>query len=373
MARIRTIKPEFFASQDIENLPRITARITFAGIWTQADDEGRMRYDDPRVLKGAIWPLADWHTTQDVAEDVACLVEAGLLIYYVVTEDSSTLPGVLSERGFLAVANWHKHQKINRATPSKLPAPVSESIRPMTCTVANRVSRYGRTVPEWLADDAISPYGQTHGGLTEDSRRTERATENVTESSPPPAETTGPSHSADRLTEDSPQEVEVEVEVEPSTSYSAPPAVAGVGGSSAAVVDAVVEELDLGLPPVVEAEIGDEEPPPVTARDIAARWIDACRSIGAPPDRRVIGRVSSQAKQLLEAGADPERLLAAAWSCGEQGYDDVGKELRMMSGRRRAPLPGAVNGHARPAGRTTERLAALDALRDPNRAREITR
>ena len=54
MARIRTIKPEFFDDPDVAELS-MEARLLFVGLWTQADREGRLE-DDMRRLKVKVFP-----------------------------------------------------------------------------------------------------------------------------------------------------------------------------------------------------------------------------------------------------------------------------------------------------------------------------
>ena len=109
MARIRTIKPEFFTSLTIASLP-ISARLTFIGLWTHVDDEGRC-VDDARLVKAAVWPLDDV-TAADVEQDLKALDESSLITRY-----------MLGERSYMAITNWREHQRIDRATKSKLPAP----------------------------------------------------------------------------------------------------------------------------------------------------------------------------------------------------------------------------------------------------------
>ncbi|MFD9444989.1 hypothetical protein [Streptomyces sp. NPDC060001] len=109
MARIRTIKPEFFTSLTIADLP-LTARLTFIGLWTHVDDAGRC-VDDPRLIKAAVWPLDD-RTASDIELDLKLLSEASLITRY-----------VLTRKRYIAVTGWGEHQRINRPTPSKLPAP----------------------------------------------------------------------------------------------------------------------------------------------------------------------------------------------------------------------------------------------------------
>lgn len=109
MARIRTIKPDFFTSLTVADLS-FEQRLTFIGLWTHADDAGRC-VDDARLIKAAVWPLDD-RTSVDVESDVQALAEAGLIVRYVV-----------GGRAFMAVTGWREHQRINRPTPSKCPPP----------------------------------------------------------------------------------------------------------------------------------------------------------------------------------------------------------------------------------------------------------
>jgi hypothetical protein len=108
MARIRTIKPEFFTSLTIADLP-LTARLTFIGLWTHADDEGRC-VDEPRLIRAAVWPLDD-RTAAEVEDDLHALDDASLIVRY-----------QHAGRRYLAVRSWREHQKIDRPKASKLPA-----------------------------------------------------------------------------------------------------------------------------------------------------------------------------------------------------------------------------------------------------------
>ncbi|MFL4947536.1 hypothetical protein ACJ6WE_09205 [Streptomyces sp. MMS24-I31] len=109
MARIRTIKPEFFTSLTIADLTP-EQRLTFIGLWTHVDDAGRC-VDDPRLIKAAIWPLDD-RTAADIEIDLKALTESSLITRY-----------TLNRKRYLAITNWDEHQRINRPTDSKLPAP----------------------------------------------------------------------------------------------------------------------------------------------------------------------------------------------------------------------------------------------------------
>lgn len=117
MARIRTIKPDFFKSDDVSPLP-MRARLTWIGLWTHCDDHGRYK-DNTRLIKGDIWSLDDV-TLRDIEDDLAVLADHGRIVRYVV-----------DGKRYLAVVNWHAHQAINRPSKAKHPAP------PIALAVAN--------------------------------------------------------------------------------------------------------------------------------------------------------------------------------------------------------------------------------------------
>lgn len=108
MARIRTIKPEFFRSRVLSECS-LRARLTFIGLWTVCDDEGRYRYE-PELLKADLWPFEEDITAKDVNADVLELEAHGLVCCY-----------ETAGKRYLHIVNWHEHQKINRPTPSRLP------------------------------------------------------------------------------------------------------------------------------------------------------------------------------------------------------------------------------------------------------------
>lgn len=139
MARIRTIKPEFFTSLTIADLTP-EQRLTFIGLWTHCDDEGRC-VDDARLIKAAVWPLDD-RTAADVEADLAALTESSLITRY-----------TLNRKPYMAVSGWREHQRINRPTPSKIPPPEQGESTP--------------TPPPTSGDDDS---GSTHAHLSEDSR-----------------------------------------------------------------------------------------------------------------------------------------------------------------------------------------------------------
>lgn len=114
MARIRSIKPEFFTSKTIAALPWRT-QITFIGLWTHCDDAGRCQ-DDATLIRAALFIRSDDVTDADVESDLVELEAAGLIVRYVGHYRGK-------ERPLLAISSWTEHQQISRPSKSRIPAP----------------------------------------------------------------------------------------------------------------------------------------------------------------------------------------------------------------------------------------------------------
>lgn len=108
MARIRTIKPEFWTDEKVLGIGPM-ARLLFIGMWNFADDYGRMEYS-PISLKAKIFP-GDSISADDVREMLSQLKAAKLLVVY--NSD---------EKNFIEITGWH-NQKIDKRQSSKIPAP----------------------------------------------------------------------------------------------------------------------------------------------------------------------------------------------------------------------------------------------------------
>lgn len=86
--------------------------MTFAGLWTEADDHGR-GVADPRILKGALWPLDDDLDWQDVEKHLIQLEETGHLRFYDQAGDR-----------YFEIVNWQEHQSAAyRRGEAKHPVP----------------------------------------------------------------------------------------------------------------------------------------------------------------------------------------------------------------------------------------------------------
>jgi hypothetical protein len=106
MARIRTIKPEFFTSEDIVSLSPL-ARIFYIALWCESDREGRLEWK-PGTFKMRYLP-GDECSISSLAEE---LESGGLIVLYEV--DGKKLAQIPS---------FKKHQVINnREAESLLPA-----------------------------------------------------------------------------------------------------------------------------------------------------------------------------------------------------------------------------------------------------------
>jgi hypothetical protein len=109
MARIRTIKPEFFTSEDIVRLSPL-ARLFYIGLWCEADREGKLTWK-PFTLKLRYLP-ADQVDINEIAGE---LINSGLLFTYDVDNDS-----------YAIIPKFLKHQVINmKEAQSKIPFPNS--------------------------------------------------------------------------------------------------------------------------------------------------------------------------------------------------------------------------------------------------------
>lgn len=126
MARIRTIKPEFWTDEKlVEEEPWI--RLLFIGLWNFADDEGFLPYS-PKRIKMQVFP-AD---SLEVSRGLQRLISIGALTLYD------------SEKGqVLQVTNWGRHQKVSNPSKSKYadldleiadPEPLDSAVQPTDFT-----------------------------------------------------------------------------------------------------------------------------------------------------------------------------------------------------------------------------------------------
>jgi hypothetical protein len=108
MARIRSIKPEFFTSETIASLDP-HARLTFVGLWTHADDTGRA-LDNPRLIKAAVWPLDDEIGVKAISAHLDAFEGTGLICRY-----------ETDGKRYLHITHWDEHQRIKNPSEPRFP------------------------------------------------------------------------------------------------------------------------------------------------------------------------------------------------------------------------------------------------------------
>lgn len=111
MARIRSIKPEFWSSEQVMACST-NARLLFIGLWNFCDDAGRHPVT-PRQIKALVFP-GDDISSENVRDLIDELSTNGLLSLYTV-----------DDKEYFQVTGW-SHQKIDRPQSPKYPAPLPE-------------------------------------------------------------------------------------------------------------------------------------------------------------------------------------------------------------------------------------------------------
>ncbi|MFD7059884.1 hypothetical protein [Streptomyces sp. NPDC059906] len=268
MARIRTIKPEAFVSESLAAVT-LTAERTFFGLLTQADDQGRSR-DHAAIIAGQLWVLRPEHTPAEVEKDLAQLSDAGLICRYKGPDD----------KRYLHVVTWHKHQKINRASKSRIPGcphhgPATGAPDPteaIAVTEAAPTTSHGA-----VRADATNP----HGGLREEARDTPESSASAGPVSKPAGQ----------------------------AAFSEPYLKQHGGDRKASVTphgpDLGPRIVDLGSTPSGGASA--HAPDSVSANQLIAEYTAACPH---RPPQGVLGHLGREVRKLLAEGIDPDHIRA---------------------------------------------------------------
>jgi hypothetical protein len=108
MARIRTIKPEFFSSEDIASMSPL-ARLFYVSMWCEADREGRFEWK-PGTFKLRYFAADNVNLVELSSE----LIERGLIVLYEV-----------DGKQYAEIPTFKEHQVINnRESDSLIPSRV---------------------------------------------------------------------------------------------------------------------------------------------------------------------------------------------------------------------------------------------------------
>jgi hypothetical protein len=148
VARIRSVKPEFWADEELAMQVSRDGRLLYIGLWNLADEHGRLR-GDPRYLKGQLFAYDDDLMPADLDRLVEELVVAGKAVRY-----------RSGPSAYLFLPNLAKHQRLEAAkVESRLPAPSDPSESAPVATVRADESARDPDVSARGADQPSLLYG----------------------------------------------------------------------------------------------------------------------------------------------------------------------------------------------------------------------
>jgi hypothetical protein len=156
MSRIRTVKPEFWTSEQVMSCLPI-ARLLFIGLWNFSDDHGVHPASFVRI-KAEVFP-ADNFSIEEIERWINELISADLLHEYTV-----------NNKNYWIVTGWEKHQRIDKPT-YRHPLPLSE-IKKIGDNSSNTQQILDDTlsiIPQIVADDSTTDRnGKDRNGKEED-------------------------------------------------------------------------------------------------------------------------------------------------------------------------------------------------------------
>jgi len=117
LARIRSLKPEYWADQKLVRCCR-DARLLYIALWNFADEQARM-VGDPRQVKGLCFALDDDLTASDIDRLLGELASLGRVVRYEVD----------GER-YLHLPKLASHQRLDERQPSRYPPPPEHAPAP---------------------------------------------------------------------------------------------------------------------------------------------------------------------------------------------------------------------------------------------------
>lgn len=169
MARIRSVKPEYWDDQELAEQVSRDARLLYIGLWNLSDEHGRLR-GDARFIKGRIFPYDDDISIEDVAVMVGELALAGKVLPY-------QSDGLI----YLFLPNLSRHQRLEAdKVTSKLPDQTASDVDLLSpralidaCRSESRADKsarraekiallYGTGSMEHVSDADGSASGETH-------------------------------------------------------------------------------------------------------------------------------------------------------------------------------------------------------------------
>lgn len=151
MGRIRCIHPTFSQSESMGRVSGM-AQLTFVLLFTQSDDEGRLR-GAPRMLASVLFPFhPEYHSS--VPSWLQELSDEDCISCYMVGKNT-----------YIQINNWLKYQKINRPHQSRHP-PIGDASK-----VFSNILEHSHQADEMkrIMNDVTEGSVNNHGAITEQS------------------------------------------------------------------------------------------------------------------------------------------------------------------------------------------------------------
>lgn len=151
MARIRSIKPEFWASESLGRLrgpEGRQARLLFIALWNHAEDHGVCRAA-PALLRSVAFPYDEDVTAADVSRWLGMLDEGGFVLRYERNGSS-----------YLWICSFDEHQRIDRKSKTTLPEPSHDDMMRHASP---------RSTSDRPASETVTPSASTRRALDEHS------------------------------------------------------------------------------------------------------------------------------------------------------------------------------------------------------------
>lgn len=147
MARIRTIKPEFWTDEKIVQLP-FEARLIFIGMWNFCDDEGYL-WHEPDRIRMQVLPNDDI----DIDAIIDLLSASGFIDVYIDEDD----------KRYIKIVHFSDHQKVDHPSKTKIAREGSRKIS-IPANVRRAVAKkYGCPQGETIAAECY--YCGSHGEI----------------------------------------------------------------------------------------------------------------------------------------------------------------------------------------------------------------
>lgn len=162
--RIRSIKPDFWSSEDIAALDWHT-RLIFIGLWSYVDDNGVGR-DSERLIAAALFPLEDdpRESLARVSRGLVGLSEGGQIARYEV-----------GGKGYIHITAWESHQRVDKRGKDRYPLP----------TRANADIRDTVATPSRESRDTLAP-GEGEKGRRGEGEEGESISSEIADAIPRP-------------------------------------------------------------------------------------------------------------------------------------------------------------------------------------------